>query len=100
MAVDAQISFAIPAVAIEIRGPVGVVDHKQVQPAIVVIVKPPGRYGPLVTFYSGFLGYIFEFSVAEITVEDIAVDARHEQISIAIIVVISRGCTHRIARAG
>src|SRR5215471_19386137 len=98
MAIDAQVALAVATVAIELRSPVSIIDDEQIQPAIIVVVEPAGSDRPLVARDSRLLGHVLEFSVAQIAIENVAIDAGHEQIRMPVIVVVSSGRAHRIAR--
>ena len=99
VAVNTQIAVALTAVAVKIGSPVSVIDHEQVQPAVVIVVEPAGGNRPLVTLDSRFLRHILELSIAQVAIKNVPVDACNKQILIAIIVVVRRRSAHRITDA-
>ena len=99
VAVNTQIAVALTAVAVKTGSPMSVIDHEQVQPAVVIVVEPAGGNRPLVTLNSRFLRHILELSIAQVAIKNVPVDACNKQILIAIIVVVRRRSAHRIADA-
>src|SRR5207248_2428312 len=97
MAVDAQVAVTLAAITIKVRGPVSIVNDKQIQPAVVVVVKPAASDGPLIALDSRFFRNLLELSVAQVAIKNVAVDACHKQISMAVVVVVRRCGAHRIA---
>jgi len=63
MAINAQVAIAIAAKAIKVGRPVGIIDNKQIQPTIVVIVEPAGGNGPLVALDASGFGYVLKSAV-------------------------------------
>src|SRR5205814_6163166 len=99
MAVDAQIAVALTTVAVKVGSPVRVIDDEQIQPAVIVVVKPTGGNRPFVALDSGFLGHILELSVAQVAIKNVSVDACDKQIRMTIVVEVRCGSTHGIAGA-
>ena len=97
--VNTQIAVALTAVAVKIGSPVSVIDHEQVQPAVVIVVEPAGGNRPLVTLDSRFLRHILELSIAQVAIKNVPVDACNKQILMAIVVEVRCGSTHGIAGA-
>ena len=48
VAVDSQAFCTVATEAIVVRSPLGVIHDKQIEQAIIVVVEPTGRDGPLV----------------------------------------------------
>src|SRR5258708_634631 len=96
---DAEVAVVLPAKAIKVGCPVGVIYYEQIQPSIVVIVEPTGRNRPLVALDASLFGYVLKLAVAQVAIKNVPVDAGDKQIRVAIVVVICRRDAHRIARA-
>src|ERR1017187_3927221 len=77
--------------------PDDVIRDEQVQPTIVVVIEPAGRYrphAPKLGIDSGDAcpgGDVGEAAVAEVAVEDVALDAGDEDIGVAIVIVVENG---------
>src|SRR4029077_802066 len=69
-------------------------------------IEPSSRYGPRLSQLGmnaselGFRGHVFERSIAPIPEKDVAIDAGHEQIGVAVIVEISDCGRHRVTGCG
>src|SRR5438132_11067361 len=63
VAIDTKIAVALTAIAVKVGSPVRVIDHEQIQPAVIVVVKPTGGNRPFVALDSGFLGQILELPI-------------------------------------
>ena len=98
MAINAQVAIAIATKAIKVGRPVGIIDHEQIQPTIVVIVEPAGGNGPLVALDASGFGYVLKSAITQIAIESIAVHTGDKQIRVAVIVIVRRCGAHGIAR--
>src|SRR5207237_6158161 len=65
-----------------------VTSNKQINKAIIVVVERNGLDGVHVAVKPGLFGYIAEFSISQIFIEDAVTKASHEKIGKAIIVVV------------
>ena len=97
MTIDAQVPRAIPAELVALGGPVHVVHHEQIQPAIVVVVEPARGDRPGVVRHARFGGDVLEPAVAHVAEQMVALHARNKQVDTAIIVEIAGGRPGRIA---
>ena len=83
--------------------PLDVARDEQIQVSIVVVIEPAGGDGPHIcrgARKTGLRSDIFKSTVPAIAIESIAVESRHENVDIAIVVVVGRGDPHGITRAG
>src|SRR6185437_14266989 len=94
MTVDAKIAGFIATVPIVVDGPLGVVNDPKIQEAVVVVIEPACSHGPFADLDAGFSGDIFEFAVPEIAIENVAVDARNEQVGLSIVIEICSSGSH------
>ena len=74
-------------------------DHPEVELAVAIVIEPAGGHGPLAARDAGLGGDVLEAAVAEIVVEDVAVDAGDEEVGVAVVVVVGRRGAHGIACA-
>src|SRR4029453_6308740 len=88
VAVDADATRLVAAIAPSLGRPADVIDHQQVEPAVVVVVEPPAGGGPLTAADGSAIGDVFERSVATIAKELVAGHAGDEEIDVAVVVVI------------
>ena len=77
--------------------PRDIIRDEQVQPAIVVVIQPAGRYRPhvaelrVLSSDAGFGGNVGEAAVSEIAVEDVSLHAGDEDIGKAVVIEIADG---------
>src|SRR5437879_13831262 len=73
-----------PAAWLGLRAPNHVIRNEEVQPAVVVVVQPSGRYRPHLSEcwigprHAGVSGDVSEAAVAEVAIQNVALDAGHE----------------------
>ena len=73
--------------------------HPQVELAIAIKIEPSTCNGPLPALNARLRGYVLKLSVAKVPVQNVAIDSRDKQIRMPIVVIITYGGTHRVARA-
>jgi hypothetical protein len=81
------------------RVPGDVVDHKQIEPSIVIVVEPSSGHCPAALRQSGASRYIFEGAVAAVSVECGPAQAGNRQVDPAVVVEIGRCHSHGISRS-
>ena len=102
------VGLPVGRAAARLRGgvPDDVVRDEQVQPAIVVVIQPAGRYRPHAAELrvgsgdAGLRGDVGEAAVAEVAVEGVALHAGDEDIGVAVVVEVADGDGRGIAFAG
>src|SRR5437773_502879 len=100
MTVDTYVPVAVAAEAIKIGGPLSVIHHAEVEPAVVIIVEPSRGHGPLVALDAGLLCDVLEAAVPQVAIQNVPVNARHKQVHVAVIVIVGGGAAHRVPGAG
>ena len=70
------------------RRPIDVVHHKKIEQTVAVVGEPPGRDRPRLGVNARLRRDVFERPIPAIVVKDIAPDTRHEEIRMAVVVVI------------
>ncbi len=96
MAVDTDSALGVSTVAIEGRRPFCIMDYPQIEFAVAVVIEPARGDRPFAAFDSRLCGYIFEAAVAQIVIQHIAIYAGDEQIGTAVVIIVGRGCAHRV----
>src|ERR1051326_3999514 len=95
MAIAAHAGAFCAAVVIALGGPIDVVGDRQVEPSVVVVIKPGGAGSPSTGIrHAGLLGDIGEGAVAVIVVEDRAAISQHHQVGIPVVIVIAHRHSH------
>ena len=79
--------------------PAHVVDHQQIEPAVVVVVEPAGGRRPFAAAEARPLGDVLEAAVAAVVQQLVARDAGDEEIDVAVVVVVGGRRTHGVAGA-
>src|SRR5262249_34012557 len=105
VAVGAVTRSRVAAERVHFRIPDHVMNDKEVQKTIVIVVEPAGCDGPrlaaLRTLAQARLsGELLESAVAPIVVEKVAIHTGHKQIHEAVIVKISCGDAHPVSLTG
>jgi len=81
--------------------PLDIVDDKEVEMAVAIVVEPSGADGPAaVVVKPGLRGDVFEAALAEVAIEGDAAEAGDEQIGEAVVVVVAGGGGDIVAGAG
>src|SRR5579864_1840736 len=92
MAVGSIARAMLAAVKIIFRRPLDVIGDHQIQPAIPVVIKPPGASGPsALVGHPGLGGDIGESAVAIVVVQDGAAVAGDVNVRVAVVVVVADG---------
>ena len=99
MAVDADTARLIAAVAIRLGRPLHVVDHKEVEPSVPVVVEPGRRDRPIAAGDPGSRRHVFESSISAVVQQLVLADSGDEQVHVSIVVVICRRRPHGIAHS-
>src|SRR5262245_25226984 len=94
MAVGAKRSH-IPAKRLLFGIPFHIIDNEEIQPPVVVIVEPPGAYGPHPAVCNACLrGCVLEGSIAAVAIQNIAVHSYDVEIGKSVVVEITGGYSH------
>src|SRR5579864_8398618 len=82
----------LAAVKIIFRRPLDVIGDHQIQPAVLVVIKPPGASGPsALVGHPGLGGDIGEGAVAIVVVQDGAAVSGDVDVRVAVVVVVADG---------
>src|SRR5580698_4798004 len=73
---------------------------EEIEPPVIVVVKPNGARGPTRSSHSRFIRDVGKRSIAIVVIKNAVAVLRHIQISPAIAIVIADGDTHAVAAAG
>src|SRR5207249_2426269 len=96
VAVDANSTAGVAAVAVLGGRPFGVMHHPKIQLAIAVVIEPAGRHRPLTARDAGLRGDVFEPAVSRIAIEYVSVYPGHEKIGMPVIVEVPHGRPHGV----
>ena len=84
MDVGAQMAAGVSAVAVVIKRELCVVDHKEVEKTLIVVIEPARGHRPFIALDSGLCRHVLEHSVAEVVVKGVAENSRYEQVDVAV----------------
>src|SRR5580692_2068627 len=95
MTIAAHSRTLFPTVEVAIGLPIDVVGHDEIQPAIVVVIKPCGARGPASRiFHTRSHAHVTKSTVSVVVVEDASAVTEHEQVGESIVVIIAHGDAH------
>src|SRR4029077_8589113 len=93
------------APGLELRVPLHVIGHDEVEPAVIIYINPGRRNRPQLAISRidstemRLLGYILEGAVSPIVIQNISVYSGYEDVRISVVVVITDGHAHGITLA-
>src|SRR5690606_1816082 len=94
VAVDTQIALPVTAVPFVDGTVFDVIDNEEIQPSIIVVVKPAGCDRPEIAVYPGLFRYLFKSAVTPVSVEEVLKNSGHEKVDITIIVKVADCNSH------
>src|SRR6266536_4414601 len=97
MAVSAAAGLMLAAEPVLIETPVEIARHKQVQPAVVVVIEEARARAPAPGCHAGPRGGIGESAIAVVAVERVSAISGDVQVSEPVIVETAGGDTHSVA---
>src|SRR5205814_7108452 len=78
-----------------------VVNHEEIEPAVVVVIEPAGGHGPgSAALEPSLFGNILERAVAAVAIEDVPAHTGDKKIRMAVAIEVARRDAHGVASAG
>jgi hypothetical protein len=99
VAIGANAFCGIAAEQLGGRVPLHVIDDEQVQAAVVVIIDPGSRDGPIMALQAGGAGNVLEGAVAAVVEQGVALDAGDEEVRESVVVIVARRDADVVASA-